>query len=102
MLGISGIFCVTITGNFECFQYFNFDTNFLKNENLFFKKLENSFVDNSTTIESVTYPYKTALSEANFKTNKMRSTKWTYYKERNFANIYFTFLEILFQHKNLL
>ena len=93
---------MTITGNFECFQYFNFDTNFLKNENLFFKKLENSFVVNSTTIESVTHPYKTALSEANFKTNKMGSTKWTYYKERNFANIYFTFLEILFQHKNLL
>ena len=75
MLGISGIFCVTITGNFECFQYFNFDTNFLKNENLFFKKLENSFIVESTMIERVTYPYKTALSKANVKTNRMGSAK---------------------------
>ena len=28
-------FNVTITENFERFQYFNFETNFLKNENLF-------------------------------------------------------------------
>ena len=25
---------MTITGHFECFQYFNFESNFLKNENL--------------------------------------------------------------------
>ena len=61
MLGISGIFLSD--WNFECFQYFDFKTNFLKNGSLFFKKLENSFVAESTTIESVTYPYKTALSE---------------------------------------
>ena len=30
-------FYVTIDGNFERFQYFNFETNFLKNENLFQK-----------------------------------------------------------------
>ena len=29
-------------------------------------------------IESETYPYKTALSEANVKANRMGSTKWTY------------------------
>ena len=89
----------------EILNVFNTSTSkqiFWKNENLFFKKLENSFVVNSTAIESITYPYKTALSKANFKTNRMGSTKWTLYKERNFANIYFTFLEILFQHKNLL
>ena len=28
-------FYVTITGNFERFQYFNFETNFLKNKNFF-------------------------------------------------------------------
>ena len=28
---------VTITGNFERFQYFNFETDFLENENLFQK-----------------------------------------------------------------
>ena len=82
---------MTITGNFECFQYFDFETNFLENENLFFKKLENSFVVESTTIERATYPYKTALSEANVKTNRMGSTKWTYLKEHSFARIYFIF-----------
>ena len=66
---------MTITGNFDCFQFFNFDTNFLKNENLFFKKLENSFIVESTMIERVTYPYKTALSKANVKTNRMGSAK---------------------------
>ena len=90
---------MTITGNFECFQYFNFETTFLKKENLFFKKLENSFVVESTTIESVTYPYKTALSKANVKTNRMGSAKWTYHKEHSFASIYFS--KILFQSKNL-
>ena len=30
-------FYVTISGNFERFQYFNFETNFLENENLFQK-----------------------------------------------------------------
>ena len=28
---------MTITANFECFQYFNFETNFLENENHFEK-----------------------------------------------------------------
>ena len=31
-------FYVTITGNFEAFQYFNFETNFWKNANIFRKK----------------------------------------------------------------
>ena len=60
---------MTITGNFEFFKYFNFETNFLNNENLFFEKLGNSFVVESTMIKSVTYPYETALSEANVKSN---------------------------------
>ena len=41
------------------------------------------------------------MSEANVKTNKMVSTKWTYHKER-FASNYFIFLKILFQFINLL
>ena len=85
-----------------CFQYFYFFKKILKNENLFFKKLENSFVVESTTIERATYPYKTALSEANVKTNRMGSTKWTYHKEHSFASIFFIFVKILFQYKNLL
>ena len=64
---------VTITEDFET----NFETNFLKNENLFYKTGV-PFVVKSTTIEIVTYPYKTALSEANFMANRMGITKWTY------------------------
>ena len=33
----SACFHVTITGNFERFQYFNFETDYLDNENLFQK-----------------------------------------------------------------
>ena len=33
----SACFYVTISGYFECFQYFNFETNFLEDENLFQK-----------------------------------------------------------------
>ena len=40
-----------------------------------FKKLEYPFFVESTKIENTTFPYKTALSEANFKTNRMRSAK---------------------------
>ena len=100
---ISGFLYETITGNFECFQDFNFKKN-PKKENLFFRKLENSFVVESITIESVTYPYpyKTAPSEANVKTNRMGSAKWTYHKEHSFASIFFIFVKILFQYKNLL
>ena len=31
----SACFYVTVGGNLECFQYFNFETVFLKNKNLF-------------------------------------------------------------------
>ena len=68
----------------------------------FFKKLEERFLVENTKIENASLPYKTAISEANVKTNKMVSTKLTYDKERSFASSYFTFLEILFQFKNLL
>ena len=48
---------------------------FLQNENLFFEKLDNSFALENTTIESITYRYKTTHSEDNVKTNRMGSTK---------------------------
>ena len=54
---------MTITGNFERFQYFNFETNFL--EKIFSKKLEYPILIESTKIENVAFSYKTALSEAN-------------------------------------
>ena len=71
------------------FQYFNLETDFLQTENLFL-------------VESTSFPYKTTISEANFKTIGMETTKWTYHKERSFASNYFIFLKILFQFKSLL
>ena len=47
----------------------------------FFKKLENRFLVKATKIEITTFPLKAALSEANVKTKRMATTKWTYHKE---------------------
>ena len=47
-------------------------------------------------IENKSFPFKTTISEANVKTNKMVATEWTYHKERSFASNYFFFLKILF------
>ena len=68
----------------------------------FFKKLEYRFLVESTKIENASFPYKTAISEANVKTNRMVTTKWAYHRERSFASNYFIFLKALFQFKNLL
>ena len=84
-------FYVIISEDFERLKYFNFETDFLVNENLFLKDWSTVF-------------YKTVTSEANVKTNSTVSTKCTYHtyhKKRNFANNYFIFFEILFQFKNL-
>ena len=62
----------------------------------FFKNLEYRFSVESIKIENESFPYKTAISEANVKTNRMVSIKWTYHKEQSFANNYFIFLKILF------
>ena len=61
------------------------------------KKLEYRFLVETTKIESTSFLFKTALSEANVKTNRMATTKWTYHKEWSFASNYFIFLENLFQ-----
>ena len=45
-----------------------------------FKKLEYRFLLESTKIDSITFPYKTALSEANVKTYRMGSIKLTFTK----------------------
>ena len=68
----------------------------------FFKKLEYHFLVETTKIENTSFPFKTALSEANVKTNRMATTKWTYHKEWSFASNYFIFLENLLQFWNLL
>ena len=85
----------------ERFQYFNIETIFWNTKTLF-EKLEYRFLIESTKIENATHLYKTALSEASVKTNKMGSTKSTYHKERSFASNHFFFIiVILFQYNNL-
>ena len=71
----SACFYVTINGNFDRFQYLNFETDFLENENLHHKKLEYRFLVESTKTENKSFPYKTATSEANIIINRMVSTK---------------------------
>ena len=63
----------------------------------FFKKLEHCFLVETTKIENTSFPFKTALSEANAKTNRTMTTKWVYHKEWSFASNYFIFFEYLFQ-----
>ena len=41
----------------------------------FFKKLEDRFLVETTKIENTSFPFKTALPEANVKTNRMATTK---------------------------
>ena len=86
---------MTITENFERFQYF--ETNFIKSESLF-HKLQYRFLVEITGIENKN---KTTLSEANVNTNRMGNIKWAYHKKRSFASNYFSFSKILFQFKNL-
>ena len=57
----------------------------------FFKKLECGFLVETTKIENTSFPFKTALSEADVKTNRMATTKWTCHKEWSFARNYFNF-----------
>ena len=59
---------MTISGNFARFQYSNFETNFLENENLF-QKLEYCFLAESKKIENALFPYKTAKP-------MLRQVKW--------------------------
>ena len=68
----------------------------------FFKKHEYCFLVETIKIENTSFPFKTALSEDNVKTNRMAATKWTYHKEWSFASNYFIYLENLFQFSNLL
>ena len=82
---------------FLCDNQWNFFS-----EKLFSKKLEHRFLVESTKIENASFPYKTAMSEANVKTYKMVTTKWTYHKEQSFGSNCYIFLNFFFQSKNLL
>ena len=66
---------MTVSGNFEHFQYFNFDTDFLVNVNLL-KKLEYCSLVESTKIENASFLYKT-ISEANVNPLSANFTKWS-------------------------
>ena len=87
---------MTTSESFKRFQYFNFEQ-FFWNTKTFLKKLEYHFPFETTKIENTSFPFKTALSEANVKTNRMATTKWTYPKEWSFSSNFFTFFENLFQ-----
>ena len=68
---------MTITKNFVLFPYFK-----PLNVNLFQKTVVPLF-------SSKVQRYKAILSEANVKTNRVKSTKWTHYKKtRNFRTSY--------------
>ena len=60
----------------------------------FLEKLEYRFLVKSTKIENASFPCKTAVSDANIKTNRMVSTTWTYHKQRTFASNYFVFCKL--------
>ena len=84
---------MTVSERFKRFQFFNFETNFWGTKT-FFKKLENQFFVETTKIENTSFPFKTALSEADVKINGKATTKWTYHKEWRFAsNLVFHFFE---------
>ena len=72
---------MTISGSFEHFQYFNFETYFLKNERLS-QKTGIPFLVESTKIENAIFLCKTALSEAIV--SRMGSTKGAYHKQQFF------------------
>ena len=75
---------MTISGNAERFQHVDFETDFLENK-ILFKKLEYHFLVENIKVENLTFPYKTAVPEANVRTNRIVITKWTYHKERSFV-----------------
>ena len=64
---MSAYIYMIITENFERFRYFNFETSFLKNENIFRK----TGVPFSMAMKNATFPHKAALSKANVKANRM-------------------------------
>ena len=72
---------VFISESFKRFQYFNFETNFLENKNLF-EKLNYRFLAEATKPRSHIIPIqKCSVRSQYVKANRMATTKWTYHKE---------------------
>ena len=70
-----------VKGDFERFQYLNVESISLQKLKPFFKELEYRFLFESAAIDKATFPHETALSKVNNKTNRIRSTKYTYHEE---------------------
>ena len=68
----------------------------------FFKKLEYHFLVESTKIENASFPYKTAISEANAKTNRIMTTKWAYRKKCFDSNSFIFFFNFVLVYKPLI
>ena len=85
------VFYKIISESFKRFQYFNFETNFLENDNLFLKIGVPFLVETSKT-ENTSFSFKNALSKVYVKKNRME----TYHKDWSFASNHFIFLENLF------
>ena len=65
----------------------------------FFKKLEYRFLVETTKTENTSFPFKTALSEANVNRNRIATTKWTYHKKWSFDSNYLIFWKICFSFR---
>ena len=61
------------------------------NTKTFLKELEYRFLVESTNIENASFPYKTATSEANVKTNKMVTTKWSAITKNGVLPVHYVF-----------
>ena len=62
----------------------------------FLKKLEYCFLVEGTKIDNLSFSYETFISEANVKTIRMVSAKWTYHKKQSFISKYFNILIFFF------
>ena len=89
-------FYAITTGNFDCFHYFIFDANFLKDENLFQKTGVPFLQFKILRLKAQYFHTKLPCQKP-----MLRPIEWTYHKGRSFATNYFIFLKFLFQSKNL-
>ena len=90
------IFMWHITGDFKCckcFSVLQIWKKFSKKGKHFFENLECWFSVESTAVESAAFPYKSALSKAKIKTNRVGITNGPITKKTQFW-YYFIFLKI--------
>ena len=87
--------------NLNVFNALSLKQIFWKTKNVF-KKLEYSFLVESTKNENASFPSKTAISEASVKTNRMVNKNGPITKNIVLPATALFFLKILFQFMNLL